>query len=45
LLIEEMERLQIDAWNAKATQVQDWPEDHGKADDQLEASMDRTVPD
>jgi len=43
LLIEEIERLQIDAWNAKATQEQDRPEDHADADDQLEASVDRTL--
>src|SRR6266571_7168657 len=43
LLIEEIERLHIDAWNAKATQEQDRPEDHADADDQLEASVDRTL--
>jgi len=42
LLIEEIERLHIDVWSAKAMQEQDRP-DRGDADDQLEASMDRTL--
>lgn len=42
LLIEEIERLHIDVWNAKATQEQDRP-DRADGDDQLEASMDRTL--
>jgi hypothetical protein len=42
LLIEEIERLHIDVWSAKAMQQQDRP-DRGDADDQLEASMDRTL--
>jgi hypothetical protein len=41
LLIEEIERLHIDVWSAKAMREQDRP-DRDDADDQLEASMDRT---
>jgi hypothetical protein len=42
LLIEEIDRLHIDVWNAKAAREQDRPDRVG-ADDQLEASMDRTL--
>jgi hypothetical protein len=41
LLIEEIGRLHVDVWNAKAAQVQDRP-DRADADDQLEATIDRT---
>jgi len=42
LLIEEIERLHIDVWNAKAIQEQDRP-DRADADDQLDVSMERTL--
>ncbi len=42
LLIEEIERLHIDVWNAKAIQEQDRP-DRADADDQLEVSLERTL--
>jgi hypothetical protein len=42
LLIEEIERLHIDLWNAKATQEQALP-DQDDGDDQVQASLDRTL--
>jgi hypothetical protein len=42
LLIEEIERLHIDLWNAKSAQEQDEPEP-SDVDDQVQASMDRTL--
>ena len=41
LLIEEIERLHVDLWNAKTTQEQKRPTDDAK--DQVQASMDRTL--
>ena len=42
LLIEEIERLHVDLWNAKKTQDQKRPAT-GDADDQVQASVDRTL--
>lgn len=42
LLIEEIERLHIDLWNAKATQEQALP-DQSERDDSVQASLDRTL--
>jgi hypothetical protein len=42
LLIEEIERLHIDLWNAKTTQEPDQP-DKADRDGQLQASLDRTL--
>jgi hypothetical protein len=42
LLIEEIERLHVDLWNAKTTQVQDQP-DQADGDGHVEASLDRTL--
>ena len=42
LLIEEIERLHIDLWNAKSTQEEDQP-DPSDVEDQVQASMDRTL--
>ena len=42
LLIEEIERLHIDLWNAKSAQDEDQP-DPSDVDDQVQASMDRTL--
>ena len=42
LLIEEIERLHIDLWNAKSTHEQSGLE-HANADVQVEASLDRTL--
>jgi hypothetical protein len=42
LLIEEIERLHIDLWNAKAVQEQSLP-DQDDGDDQVQASLDRTL--
>ena len=42
LLIEEIERLHIDLWNAKSAQDQDEPEP-SDVEDQVQASMDRTL--
>ena len=42
LLIEEIERLHIDLWNAKSTHEQSQP-DHADADGQVHASVERTL--
>jgi hypothetical protein len=42
LLIEEIERLHVDLWNAKTPQEQTRPVT-GDGDDRVEASMDRTL--
>jgi hypothetical protein len=42
LLIEEIERLHIDLWNAKAVQDQSLS-DQDDGDDQVQASLDRTL--
>jgi hypothetical protein len=42
LLIEEIERLHIDLWNAKSTHEQSRPE-HADADGQVHASVERTL--
>ena len=42
LLIEEIERLHIDLWNAKSAQEEEQPEP-SDVDDQVQASMDRTL--
>jgi hypothetical protein len=42
LLIEEIERLHIDLWNAKSAQEEDQP-DPSDVEDQVQASMDRTL--
>jgi hypothetical protein len=42
LLIEEIERLHIDLWNAKSAQEEDQP-DPSEVDDQVQASIDRTL--
>jgi hypothetical protein len=42
LLIEEIERLHIDLWNAKSAQEKDQL-DQSDVDDQAQASMDRTL--
>ena len=42
LLIEEIERLHIDLWNAKSTHEQSQP-DHADADDQVHANVERTL--
>jgi hypothetical protein len=42
LLIEEIERLHVDLWNAKTTQEQDQPV-HADGDHQVQASLDRTL--
>jgi hypothetical protein len=42
LLIEEIERLHIDLWNAKSAQEDDQP-DPSEVEDQVQASMDRTL--
>ena len=42
LLIEEIERLHIDLWNAKSAQEQDQPEPRD-VDEQVQASIDRTL--
>jgi hypothetical protein len=43
LLIEEIERLHIDLWNAKAAQEHDWQALDGEEDEHVQASMDRTL--
>jgi hypothetical protein len=42
LLIEEIERLHVDLWNAKTTQEYDQP-DRANGDGHVEASLDRTL--
>ena len=42
LLIEEIERLHIDLWNAKSAQEDDQP-DPSDVDEQVQASIDRTL--
>jgi len=42
LLIEEIERLHIDLWNAKAAQEQALP-DQSEGDDHVQPSLDRTL--
>jgi hypothetical protein len=42
LLIEEIERLHIDLWNAKSAQDVEQPEP-SDGDDRVEASMERTL--
>jgi hypothetical protein len=42
LLIEEIERLHVDLWNAKTTQEQDQP-DQADGDGQVQASLDRSL--
>ena len=42
LLIEEIERLHVDLWNVKTTQVHDQP-DQADGDGHVEASLDRTL--
>jgi len=42
LLIEEIERLHVDLWNAKTMQEQEQPPT-SDADDRVQASMDRTL--
>jgi hypothetical protein len=42
LLIEEIERLHVDLWNAKTTHEQDQP-DQADWDGQVQASLDRTL--
>jgi hypothetical protein len=42
LLIEEIERLHVDLWNAKTTQAQNRPAT-GDPDDQGQVDMDRTL--
>jgi hypothetical protein len=42
LLIEEIERLHVDLWNAKTTQEQDQP-DQADGDGHVQASLDRTL--
>jgi hypothetical protein len=42
LLIEEIERLHVDLWNAKTTQEDDEP-DQTDRDGQVQASLDRTL--
>jgi hypothetical protein len=42
LLIEEIERLHIDLWNAKSTHEQSQPDD-ADADGQVHASVERTL--
>jgi hypothetical protein len=42
LLIEEIERLHVDLWNAKTTQEHDQP-DQADGDGHVEASLDRTL--
>jgi hypothetical protein len=42
LLIEEIERLHVDLWNAKTTQEQGQP-DQADGDGHVEASLDRTL--
>jgi hypothetical protein len=42
LLIEEIERLHIDLWNAKSAQEEEQP-DPSEVEDQVQASMDRTL--
>jgi hypothetical protein len=42
LLIEEIERLHIDLWNAKSAQEDDQP-DPSEVEDPVQASMDRTL--
>ena len=42
LLIEEIERLHVDLWNAKTTQEHDEP-DQADGDGHVEASLDRTL--
>jgi hypothetical protein len=42
MLIEEIERLHIDLWNAKATPEQDQA-DQSDGDDHVEARLDRTL--
>jgi hypothetical protein len=42
LLIEEIERLHIDLWNAKTTQEQDQPA-QANGDGDVQASLDRTL--
>jgi hypothetical protein len=41
LLIEEIERLHVDLWNAKTAHEKERPP--GDADDHVQASMDRTL--
>ncbi len=42
LLIEEIERLHVDLWNAKTTQEQEQPA-QADGDGQVQASLDRTL--
>jgi hypothetical protein len=42
LLIEEIERLHIDLWNAKSTHEENQP-DYADADGQVHASVERTL--
>jgi hypothetical protein len=42
LLIEEIERLHVDLWNAKTPQEQDEP-DQAVEDDQVQGSLNRTL--
>jgi len=42
LLIEEIERLHVDVWDAKTTQEQEQP-DQADGDGQVQASLDRTL--
>jgi hypothetical protein len=42
LLIEEIERLHVDVWNAKTTQGQEQP-DQADGDGQVQATLDRTL--
>jgi hypothetical protein len=42
LLIEEIERLHVDLWNAKTTQDQDQPV-HADGDREVQASLNRTL--
>ena len=42
LLIEEIERLHIDLWNAKAAQEQALP-DQSEGDDHVQTSLNRTL--
>jgi hypothetical protein len=42
LLIEEIERLHVDLWNAKTMQEHDEP-DQADRDDHVQASLDRTL--
>jgi hypothetical protein len=43
MLIEEIERLHVDLWNAKAAQEPLPPDAADEDDEQVHASMDRTL--